>query len=324
MTLVPSRIGLGVVLGTALGLAVAIVAGGIYLYRTPASTTGSQPAATAPISAPDQDTAAIARLAVQMRGNDDQAFQVAANELAKLATAGKPAAAKLAATIANENGVALESQASRSARQRAWNRLKRMADAQNDTAARRVAAFEKTYDEMKKQIANSAWWLQGQGAAPDDAPRWMENGAILADGGDRPAMLDQAFAVSHGRAQAQDRATAVQIYLKVIARANAGDEVSARIRTAAGHGLAATLNAVVEQKDEAAARALQPVLAPMANAGAADMQYFVGLFDECVTQPANLNDARRLYQLAATDPVWKTAAEKKLGLIGRWCPGGAG
>jgi TPR repeat protein len=313
--LVPSRVGLGVLLGTVLGLALAVAGGVNFMLR---NADESAPVAMAQ----DPFAATLRRLALQLRGNDDQAFQLAAQELSKLAPGARPVALKLATSIANDNSVVLESRAPRMARQRAWNRLRWMADAGDGTAGGRIAAFEKSYDETKRKVVNSAWWLQGQGAPPDEAARWMENGAILADTGDRPAMLDQAFAEGHGKGITQDRAAAVKTYLKVIARAGAGDDVSTRIRTAAGHGLSATLNEVAAQKDEAAVRSLQPILGPMADSGAADMQYYLGLFDECVAQPPNLDEARRLYVQAEADPGWKSAAEKKLGLIGRWCPGG--
>jgi hypothetical protein len=322
--LVPSKMAWGIALGIALSLGLTIVGNPDFVRRLSAVTASAASSQTAgpaaPMTAQDKFAAALVRLAKPLRGDDDQAFQTAANELASTLSSGKPAAAALAVAIANENGNVLESQESRAIRARAWNRLKWMAGAGVGVAATRVAAFEKSYDETKQKIAASPWWVQGAGAPPDDAARWLENGSILAASGDRPAMLDQAYAEGYGRALALDRATAVESYLKVIARAEAGDEISGRIRLAAGHGLAAMLNAVVEQKDQSAAKTLQPVLESKANAGAADMQYYLGLFDECVTRPANLAAAKYWYQRSEADPAWKPTAEKKLALIGRWCP----
>lgn len=313
-SLVPSRIAVGIALGTAAGLAIAVAGSANFLFPPAAAPASHQQDAVA------AEHASLLRLAVRLRGDDDGVFQVAAKELAKMVTSRKPAAMELATAITNENGDVLAAQGSYPTRLEAWNRLRTLADAGNSAAAARVASFEKAYDETKKKIANSPWWLQGQGDPPEDAARWMQNGAILASGGDRPAMLDQAFAAGNGRAMAQNRAVSVEIYLKVLARAQADDDVSTRIRTAAGHGLAATLNAVVEQKDESAAAALRPVLEPKAGAGAADMQYYLGLLDECVIQPADLGTAKRLYLQAEADPAWKSTAEKKLSLIGKWCP----
>jgi TPR repeat protein len=148
----------------------------------------------------------------------------------------------------------------------------------------------------------------------------MENGELLAENGDRPAMLDLAFASGYGRALKQDRATSVETYLKVIARSDGGDEMSKRIRQSAVRGLAAMLNIIVEQKDQDAAQRLLPALESKADSGAADMQYYLGLLSECVTRPANLGAARQWYRKAATDPAWKRMAENKARLLGRWCP----
>lgn len=320
--LMPSRLAMGILLGTILSLGVA-VAGNFNFLRSLSALTGSVLGSQAPSPAPAQDKVAIAvaRLGKQLRTDDDKTFQGAAVELAKLVASGRPAAKSLASAVADENGDTLESQSARAVRERAWNRLKWMSGAGIGAATARVTAFEKSYDDAKQKISASPWWTRGEGPLPDEAARWMDNGAILAAGGDRPAMLDQAFAEGHGRAVEQNRAQAVESYLKIIARAEASDEVSGRIRLAAGHGLAAMLNAVVEQKDQAAAKTLQPVLEAKASAGAADMQYYLGLIDECVAQPADVAAAKRWYQQAETDPNWKQIAEKKLAVVGRWCPG---
>jgi hypothetical protein len=326
-TLVPSRLVLGMTLGALLSVALVYAEGGDFMRHVWAGLplpSRSAPAAASPAPKPDAYAASANRLAAQLRSGDDQLFKNAVAEATKFIAGGKAAAVNLAASIVNENGQVLESGAAQAARAHALARLKLMAAAGNTAALQRIAAFEKSYDETKQKIAASAWWAAGEGAPPEEAVRWIESGAILADGGDRPAMLDQAFAEGHGRVLKQDRAAAVQMYLKVLARAQGGDEVSARIRLAAGHGLAATLNAVIEQKDAPAASTLQPQLEAKADAGAADMQYYVGLIDECVDQPANLSAARRRYLQAAADPGWKNIAEKKLGLIGRWCPRQAG
>ena len=205
-------------------------------------------------------------------------------------------------------------------RARAMNRLIRMAAAGNKIAAQRVAAFEKNYDEVKQTVAKSVWWTRGQGTPPEEAARWMENGELLAENGDRPAMLDLAFAVGHGRIARLDRVTSVETYLKVMDLSAGGDETSARIRRAAVHGLAAMLSAIVEQKDQDAAQRVLPVLRPKADAGAADLQYYSGLLSECAIRPAKLDAARQWYRKAAVDPDWKRTAEQKARLLGRWCP----
>ena len=92
------------------------------------------------------------------------------------------------------------------------------------------------------------------------------------------------------------------------------------MRQSAGRGLSAVLNAIVEQKDTAAAERLKPVLEPRATAGAADVQYYLGLMSECVAQPADLDTAQQWYAKSAADPVWKATAERKAELLGKWCP----
>ena len=98
------------------------------------------------------------------------------------------------------------------------------------------------------------------------------------------------------------------------------DEFSLRIRQTAARGLTAMLNRIVEQKDVTAAVRLVPALRSNADAGAAGMQYYLGLFNECVAQPANLDAAREWYGKAVADPEWKGTVERKAKLLGKWCP----
>ena len=119
---------------------------------------------------------------------------------------------------------------------------------------------------------------------------------------------------------AQDRAASVQMYLKVIAHAAGGDAISARIRGSATRGLAAMLTAIVAQRDLGAATRILPVLESMAGSGAADMQYFLGLMNECVRQPANFDAARHWYRLAASDATWKQSAGQRARSLGMDCP----
>ena len=151
----------------------------------------------------------------------------------------------------------------------------------------------------------------------------MENGELLAKIGDRPAMLDLAFALGHGRGEKQDRLAAVETYMKVIERSSGGDQVAARIRQAAMRGLASLLNTIVEQKDEDAARRVLPAIHARANAGAADLQYFSGLLSECALNPADFAAARQWYRKSASDPGWRRIAVQKERTLGRWCPGPA-
>jgi TPR repeat protein len=151
----------------------------------------------------------------------------------------------------------------------------------------------------------------------------MEDGELLAKIGDRPAMLDLAFALGHGRGEKQDRLASVETYLKVIERSSGGDQVSARIRQAAVRGLASLLNTVVEQKDHDAARRVLPAIRAKADAGAADLQYFSGLLSECAVDPADLAAARQWYRKSASDPGWRQIAAQKARTLGRWCPGPA-
>jgi len=206
-------------------------------------------------------------------------------------------------------------------RSAALDRLKQMAKAGNAAATQRIAAFEAGYDATKQTLAKSAWWMRGEGPQPAESTRWMEDGRLLAAIGDRPAMLDMAFALGHGRAVAQDRAAAVNIYMRIVARSEGADEASKRIRQSSVRGLLATLNAVVAQKDQAAARRVLPELESKAYAGAADIQYYLGLFSECVSEPADLDAALQWYRKSAADPAWKAVAERKAQLLGRWCPG---
>jgi tetratricopeptide (TPR) repeat protein len=89
----------------------------------------------------------------------------------------------------------------------------------------------------------------GEGLPPAEAIAWVENAELLAEQGDRPAMLDVAFALGYGRALKQDRARAVETYLKAMAQSVGEDELSLRIRHAAARGITAMLNRIVEQKD---------------------------------------------------------------------------
>jgi hypothetical protein len=233
-------------------------------------------------------------------------------------------AERIAASIAAEYGDALEAPSSRAVRTRAMARLVWMARAGDGAASRRLQAFENRYDGMKQSVARSGWWSLGRGVRPADAARWMEDGELLAQHGDRPAMLDVAFALGHGRGEKRDRLAAAETYLKVIDRSPGEDESSARIRRAAMRGLASLLNSIVEQKDEVAARSVLPVLASRAEAGAADLQYYSGLVSECALEPADLEAARGWYRKAAAASAWKELAERKSRTLGTWCPGQPG
>jgi TPR repeat protein len=232
----------------------------------------------------------------------------------------KPVATAITGSALAEFGDALASPGPKAGRSRALRRLIRMANTGSTLAAQRVAAFEQHYDEVKQRVAKTVWWVRGQGTQPEEAARWIEDGELLADNGDRPALLDLAFALGYGRVLSQDRVTSAESYLKVIARSDGGDEASTRIRQSAVRGLAAMLNSIVEQKDTNAAMRLLPALVSKANAGAADMQYYSGLLSECVLRPADLDAARRWYRKAAADPAWKRTADNKARLLGRWCP----
>ena len=268
----------------------------------------------APVPAePSADDAA--RIAALLRNSEDKVFQAAFADLAK----GPAGSAKIVDAVSVEYAEALGS-SSRETRARALGRLVWMARAGNGSAAQRVAAFEKTYDAAKATFAKSAWWLRGEGLPPAEAIPWVENAQLLAEHGDRPAMLDVAFAFGHGRALTQDRARAVETYLKAMAQSGGDDEFSLRVRRTAARGLTAMLNRIVEQKDVAAAVRLVPALRPNADAGAAGMQYYLGLFNECVAQPANLDAAREWYGKALADPEWKGTVERKARLLGKWCP----
>src|SRR5262249_406298 len=178
-----------------------------------------------------------ARIASLLHSDADPVFRAAFADLTELHAIDKPAALAIAESVAAEYAAALAAVGPRAERSRALNRLAWMAKGGNTFAAERVAAFEKSYDEIKRSVATSAWWVRGQGARPGEAARWMENGELLAETGDRPAMLDLAFALGYGRTSRQDRAAAVETYLKVIARADGGDAASAGIRQAGVRGL---------------------------------------------------------------------------------------
>ncbi len=222
--------------------------------------------------------------------------------------------------LAAEYASTLDASALFEERSRALAKLFELAKDGNAAAARRIAAFETRYDTVKQVVAKSAWWARGQGAQPPQAARWMDDQRLLAERGDRPAMLDFAFATAYGRSWALDRGAAVETYMRVIAKSEGDDEASKRVRLAAGRGLSAALNAIVEQKDAAAAKRVKPGLETRADSGAADAQYYLGLISECVAQPADLDTAQAWYRRSAADPAWKATAERKGQLLGKWCP----
>ena len=308
------------------------LAGGILLYRE-GGELRPQPDKQADIAAsphagrepsrnpsPPVINQAMQRIALQLRDDEDLVFQAASGDLARLVTETAPGAAELAAAVAAEYGDVLASDDTVKKRQRAFARLAWMAREGNSVAAERVAAFEKSYDEVKQVVAKSSWWVRGEGTQPVDAAKWIANGGLLSENGDRPAMLDYAFALGHGRALPLDRAASVETYYKLIERSAGGDRTSARIRLPAMRGLAAMLNAIVEAKDQEAAKRLLLALEARAAAGAHDLQYFMGLFSECVMVPANPGAARLWYRRAAEDPAWKNTAERKARSLGSWCP----
>src|SRR4029079_11614119 len=98
----------------------------------------------------------------------------------------------------------------------AFKRLRMARMSGHQAAAQVIAAFESSYDAIKKDVVASTWWLRGEGTPSTHAKTWIENGFVLAAAGDRPAKLDQAFALAYGRALKQDRAKSVQLYLQVI------------------------------------------------------------------------------------------------------------
>ena len=307
------------------GVALAFAAGTLwYALHTrqadaPAGTGAAKAPEAAVQAAPAPDHRK--RIASLLRSEEEREFQSAFGELAQLMERDRPAAAALTESVAAEYGETLASATSRSARARAMNRLVWMTRAGDGAAARQVASFEKGYDSVKQAVARSEWWSRGRGERPDAAVRWMEDGELLAQHGDRPAMLDVAYALGHGRSAKRDRLASLEAYLKVIDRSSEDDPSSARIRRAAVRGLGSLLNSIVEQKDEVAARSVLPVLEPRAAGGAADLQYFAGLINECALNPANLSAARAWYRKAAAAPDWKELADRKDGTLGRWCPG---
>src|SRR6185436_3878846 len=207
----------------------------------------------------------------------------------------------IAEPVAAEYGRVVASSGALTARVRAMNRLAWMARSGDPAAEQRVAAFERSYDDVKRVVARSAWWSRGEGPRPEGAARWMEDGELLAKIGDRPAMLDLAFALGHGRGEKQDRLASAETYLKVIERSSGGDPSSARMR-------------------QAALRVL-PAIHARAQNGAADLQYFSGLLSECALNPADLAAARQWYRKSAADPGWRQIAMQKERTLGRWCPG---
>jgi hypothetical protein len=303
--------------GLAVGLALSFALGGAYLSWEGRGAGASMK----PAQEQDAATHARDRVLAMLRSDDDTVFKSGLVELAQLAKAGKPAADAVTQSITSELAEALAAAGPRAARSRSLGRLIAMAKSGSKSASQHLADFERGYDEVKATVAKSAWWARGQGEAPAVAARWMDNGELLAEHGDRPAMLDRAFAVGHGRAPTQDRVLAAQTYLKVIDQAGGADEYSARLRQSAVRGLSALLNTIVMQRDQDAAKRVFPAIAAKAEAGAAGFSYYLGLINECVARPANLDAARQWYLLAAADPAWKRTAEDKARLIGRWCPG---
>jgi hypothetical protein len=285
-----SYIGLGLVTGSAVALAIAFAGAGAWTMRIQSRQAPDDPAAQAAVAAPAKPVVTAPRNS-------------------------PPEPEHLAA--AHDGALASADLAERS---RAFSRLVDLAKAGNQPAVMRIGAFENRYDEVKQSVAKSAWWGKGQGDQPQEAARWIDDGQILALHGDRPAMLDVAFATGFGRALPLDRAAAAKGYLKVIDRSGGADDASARLRASAGRGLSAVLNAIVEQQDEPAASKLRSVLEARAAAGAADIQYYLGLLAECVAAPPDLEVALSWYKFAAADPAWKATAERKAELLGQWCP----
>jgi hypothetical protein len=222
-----------------------------------------------PPPAPAEDAARILAL---LRSDEDAVFRTAFGNLAKIPANG----AAIAEAITAEYAAALASASPREMRSRALGRLIWMAKAGNELAAHRVAAFERSYDVSKLSVAKSSWWLRGEGAPPAEAVSWVENGELLAEHGDRPAMLDVAFAIGHGRGIPQDRARSVETYLKAMASSAGADEFSIRVRQSAARGLTVMLNRIVEQKDRDAAVRLVPALQSNADAGAAGCSITLG------------------------------------------------
>ena len=297
-----SKTGLGLVTGVALALLLSFaVAGGLFYNARLAKT----------INAPNETKPVVAK-APQPESVTPPHSQ-----------ADSPQATEGQERLAAEYEIALASNVL-DERSRAFGKLMELARANNPAALKRIDAFEARYDEVKQVVAKSPWWTKGQGAQPQEAARWIDDGQILALYGDRPAMLDVAFAVGYGRALTLDRAAAADAYLKVADRSAGTDEASARVRAAAGRGLSAILNAIVEQKDEPAASKLRAALETRAAAGAADIQYYLGLMAECVARPPDLDVALQWYKYAASNPAWKATAERKAELLGQWCPGRPG
>jgi len=285
-----SRVGLGLVTGAAVALAIAFATAGAWMVRKQSQKPVDEPAAQAAVAAPAKPAVGAPRELPSDAG------QLAAANDDALASADLPE------------------------RSRALSRLMDLARAGNQPAAKRIDVFENRYDEVKQTVAKSTWWSKGQGDQPQEAARWIDDGQILALHGDRPAMLDVAFAIGYGRALPQDRAAAVGAYLRVIDRSGGEDETSMRLRSTAGRGLSAMLNSIVEQQDAPAASKLRATLEARAATGAADIQYYLGLMAECVATPPDLNVAMSRYRFAAADPAWKATAERKAELLGQWCP----
>jgi len=310
-----------------LAFAFAAAAGATFVYRewrdAPPAGEGSESKTESPAQ-PTPGKSAIGpgkRLAALLRSDDEREFQSASSELAQMLASSRPSAVAIAEPVAAEYGRVVASSGALTARVRAMNRLAWMARSGDPAAEQRVAAFERSYDDVKRVVARSAWWSRGEGPRPEGAARWMEDGELLAKIGDRPAMLDLAFALGHGRGEKQDRLASAETYLKVIERSSGGDPSSARIRQAALRGLASLLNTIAEQKDQDAAQRVLPAIHARAQNGAADLQYFSGLLSECALNPADLAAARQWYRKSAADPGWRQIAMQKERTLGRWCPG---
>jgi hypothetical protein len=278
------------------------------------------PVATPPVATQRETTRSVTNGTqaawTQLRGDDDGQFQAGFDYIANTGDAGDDV--RLAA-LAMQYGGTLDSHADQQLRAKALRRLQYMAKAGNVAAQKRVTGFEQGYDTAKQQVAITQWWLHGSGEPPAAAPRWLADGALLAQGGDRPAMLDLAFAKGHGRAVPADRASSIETYLEVMARSTAGDALSQRIHQSAARGLAAMLDVIVRQKDAAAAARMRERLAAQAT-GAPDLEYYLGLISECVARPADLDAARQWFQRAAEDPAWRGAAEDRSRHLGQGCP----
>jgi hypothetical protein len=255
-----------------------------------------------------------ARVSALLRSSEDNVFQAAFANLAKVPADG----AKIVDAVVVEYAEELGS-SSRETRARALGRLLWMAKAGSGSAAQHVAAFEKTYDASKaglRKIGVVAARRRPAASASGrlDRKRRASRRAWRPAGHARRGVRVRP----RSRAQAGPGARSGDV--------SQGDgAVRGRGRVLAAHPadrrarLTAMLNRIVEQKDVAAAVRLVPALRSNADAGAAGMQYYLGLFNECVAQPANLDAAREWYGKAVVDPEWKGTVERKAKLLGKWC-----